>query len=600
MEISIERLKHSEFDYHAPKSLEISNEDNPKKVLVIGSCQAEGWKFNKIDSNIELYDVVITNNLAKLENKSEEEIKKYDLQILQIPIRSLIHDSLFWNIKYDDLQAYEDAFIQIHQKLTLMVDEIIAYNKSSGLLTFFANFLTPQQNPMGRLLPKYDLRNIEYFIHKINESLEKILSKYSNVFVLDIDKLSSIYGKKFIQDDSIEIFSHGSVAPYLPINSARIEPSPSMTDHYDLRAVEFKSAVWSEVTAMWRTIRQKDQVKLVVVDLDDTLWNGVVGEMDNPDGLIAEGWPLGLVEALAYLKKRGVLLAIISKNDESRIRDIWPKIFSNKIALDDFAVIKINYEPKVLNMQDILDKVNLLPKSVIYIDDNPVERASMKSAFPEMRVLTRFHYYWRRILLWSPETQVQSLSKESLNRTEMIRAQISRDALKQEMSREDFLKSLQVRLNLFEISSSGDPKFARSLELINKTNQFNTTGKRWTLEEMNNHFSSGNCIYAFEVTDNFTSYGLVGVIVTRAKEICQMVMSCRVIGLDVEICAVGLVSDRLRLKFRGEDIFTSLVETPANKLCRDLWDRCGFIFKDGGYYLDKDSYIKNPIHISII
>ena len=137
----------------------------------------------------------------------------------------------------------------------------------------------------------------------------------------------------------------------------------------------------------------------------------------------------------------------------------------------------------------------------------------MKAAFPEIRVFGPNPLLCgRRILLWSAETQVSSITAESAARTEMVHAQVERERQRQQMSRQDFLASLSLAVNLIDIADMDHPGFPRVLELINKTNQFNTTGKRWTRRRCAPPSPPGrNC--AFEVEDRFPRYGLVGVIV---------------------------------------------------------------------------------------
>ena len=100
---------------------------------------------------------------------------------------------------------------------------------------------------------------------------------------------------------------------------------------------------------MYRTLRGIDQVKLVIVDLDDTLWRGVIAEEGDISDETIEGWPMGLIEALQFLKKRGVLLAIISKNDEARIEGLWDRIMRGRLRLEDFVVRRINWRSKADN-----------------------------------------------------------------------------------------------------------------------------------------------------------------------------------------------------------------------------------------------------------
>src|SRR5262249_7391214 len=148
--------------------------------------------------------------------------------------------------------------------------------------------------------------------------------------------------------------------------STRIEPLLAMSHYYDIKwPAVLADSVWAEVVAMYRTMRQADAVKLVVVDLDDTLWAGVSGELETVGPEMIEGWYIGLAEALAYLKKRGLLLAIVSKNDDERIVSRWDQIFRGRLKLSDFAVRQINWQPKVANMETILTGVNLLPRNVV-------------------------------------------------------------------------------------------------------------------------------------------------------------------------------------------------------------------------------------------
>ncbi len=195
---------------------------------------------------------------------------------------------------------------------------------------------------------------------------------------------------------------------------------------------------------MYKTLHQEDPVKLVIVDLDNTLWRGVVAEGEEIDGFTNEGWPLGLAEALLYLKKRGIALAIASQNEESKIREVWPQIMHGRVALEDFAAVKIDWTPKADKIDAILRTLHILPRQTLFIDDNPVERTMMLSMFPGMRALGKYPYYLKRILLWSPELQVPRITTESSERTGLLQAQMARESMRKEMSRDEFLATLGV------------------------------------------------------------------------------------------------------------------------------------------------------------
>lgn len=571
--------KHNGAGYLVPDDLVVSNL-LPRRVLLVGSCLADVWK-SKFNCP---YDFVLTNNLSELPDSPPQAAENYDLQIIQVPLRFVIPDNLFWSASFLDIEAYEKAFSVALDRMKFYLSLAGKWNKDYKILTFVSNFLVPQQNAMGRLAPRYDIRNPAYFIEQLNIYLAREVSTWSNAYVLDVDGIAAVFGKKYIQDDSVEIQTHASVLgnSNYEKDKERIEFIEPMDAHYELHIEKFVEAIWQQALAAFRTVRQADMIKLIIFDLDNTLWRGVVAEENEITDQVIEGWPLGLFEALSFLKKRGIILAIASKNDESRIKGFWENILCGKFSLDDFAIIKINWNRKVDNIQEIMQLVNVLPRNVLFVDDNPVERAAVKAAFPDIRVLGTHPYYLKRILLWSAETQVVSVSRESSNRTEMIQSQVNRESLRSGMTREDFLTSLDVKVRGYVINSVEDSHFARSFELINKTNQYNTTGKRWTQEECRKLFSEGGCFYSFSVQDRFTDYGLVGCVLIHDGIIIQFVMSCRVIGLDVEIRIITDVIEMVRRSGHSR-IDAMFVETSANLPCRDLYEKNGFERSVGGW-----------------
>ncbi len=571
------RQEHNGYLYRTPVDLAVSD-TGIKRAILIGSCLAHRWLgfFHDMAPGCR-FDFFISNYVGELPQTPPHPVEDYDFQLVQIPLRSIVPDGSFERIPHSDVAAHHQLFEEAQQRVKQFVAATLRWNTEHGLLTFVVNFLVPQQNPAGRLLPRYDLRNAVYFVEQLNICLSQELELYDNVQLVDIDQIASTFGRKFIQDDGVWRFNHASVLQdnFFHLDRRRIEPSLPVQDHYYVRDAEFIQAIWAELGAMYRTLRQVDQVKLVAVDLDDTLWRGIIAEDGQVDDAASEGWPRGLVEALCFLKNRGVMLAIVSRNEEARIVAIWDRIMGGRLRLEDFAARRINWSPKAENLEEIIGELGILPRSAVFIDDNPVERAAVKAALPEVRVLGAYPYYLRRVLLWSPESQVAFITQESVRRTEMVLAQAQREASRKRMSRREFLASLAIQVGMLEIRSADHPSFARAFELINKTNQFNTTGQRWTRTECAAAFSRGATFHAFEVEDRFTVYGLVGVAVTNAGCIEQFVMSCRVLGLDVEVAAVNEVA--LRLARDGVSRVTArLVETDANQPCRDLFEKCGF------------------------
>ena len=582
--------------FRCPQDLSVTRL-KPRRIVIIGSCLARAWPrvFQTAETGCPA-DFILFNNFSELAERPPQPVEDYDFQVVQLPIRSVLPDHTFFRLNYQDLSAYEKLLEDAKQRMSQILANAMRWNSEHGMLSFVCNFMVPQQNPMGRLLPRYDLRNFVYFTEKLNEAMAGELKKYSNAHLLDIDQIVSTYGRRYFQDDVACQSNHGAALSNADFehDQERLEAVPKMTALYNVRSQDYLLIIWNELVAMYRTLRQVDTVKLVIMDIDDTLWRGVAAEKA---GEIPEmsGWPLGLAEALGHLKSRGVLLALASKNDETLLRKLWDPIMGVRLKLEDFAAHKVNWLPKAENIKELLREFNLLPGNVLFVDDNPVERASVQAAFPGIRVMGANPYLWRRILLWSAETQVAGITAESAARTDMMRAQVEREGARRQMSRGDFLASLSLQLAVQEIDAKHE-RFPRALELINKTNQFNTTGKRWTEQELVAALAKDTRLMVFSVKDNFTAYGVVGVVVVKGTRIEQFVMSCRVAGMDVEIGAISQVLKHMK----GEHCSAVLVDTELNLLCRDLYPRAGFEKVGDHWERSLKPGLEMPEHIKLV
>ena len=547
-------------------------------------------------------DFFLFNNLQELSERPPAPVSDYDFQLVGIPLRSVLPDKAYFRLSYAHSKAYEALFLEARDRLSRFLTSAMRWNKEYGLLTFVTNFLLPQQSPMGRLLPRYDLRNLVYFVEKLNEALAEELRDYPNAYLFDFDQVIATFGRKYFQDDIINITNHNAaLSDYdFEFDTERLERPVKASSLYPLKTPQYYQLGWTELLAMYRTIRQFDMVKLVVVDIDDTLWRGVAVERAKDASDVIEGWPIGLAEALGHLKRRGILLAVVSKNEEKLILPIWQRLLGDRLAPEDFAVRKINWRPKAENFEEILQETNLLPRNVLYIDDNPVERASIKAAFPDVRTFGPNPLIWRRILLWSAETQVSTITSESSARTEMVRAQVERETQREQLSREDFLATLDVEVALREIEHIEHPDFPRVLELVNKSNQFNTTGRRWTKQECMAALGGDMRFFIFDAKDKFTSYGIIGVVLCEGSNIVQFVMSCRVVGLEIENAAIAALLRIIHEKTGEETITAELEETELNLLARDLWKRCGFQFKVDRWVRSLSPELPQPTHIKML
>jgi FkbH-like protein len=565
--------RHNGAGYRTPTDLQVTP-DSGLRFLVVGGCMAEPFPqvaamMNKAFKG----DFILLNNFDSFADMPPAQAAQYDFQILHLPLRTILGNAYFH--LPDDGSRHEEFLRQTQDYLARYLSNVMKLNTEHKLLTFVLGFMVPQQNPLGRFQPRYDLRNIIHFIERLNMFLAEEVARRENAYFIDTDQVSGGIGKKSCQDDAVWSFTHGTTLSDgdHARDQNRIQPPAPMQQHYSARWLEFFQALLHEVFAMNRTLQQQDTVKLVAVDLDDTLWRGVAAE--GTLGIL-EGWPMGFIETLLFLKKRGILLAIVSKNDEPFILSNWNKIVQGQIALTDFAVHKINFRSKVENLAEILREVNLRPQNAVMIDDHPVERAAIQAGLPGVRVLGSHLYYLKRVLLWSAETQQRVITREAGRKTEMIQAQLKRESARTTLSQQEFLQTLRLHVTLSVLHDTKDLNMSRALELFNRSNQFNTTGARYTLEQCDQHFRAGRRLYVLQAEDRFTQYGLIGAAWVEQNFIHHLVLSCRALGLGIEDAFLAHIGHRLARQ-NGTVMLGQLQPTEANIACRLLYSRNGFV-----------------------
>jgi FkbH-like protein len=558
--------------YRTPVDLQVTP-DSGGRYLVIGGCLAQPFPEMGARLNPAMQgDFLLLNNLDVLPPIAAERAAAYDFQIVHLPLRTIL-GSAYFRLP-DELAAHEEFLRETEEYVERYLANALRLNEERKLTSFVLGFLVPQQNPLGRFQPRYDLRNVVHFIERLNVFLAAQLAKRENTWFVDLDQISSGIGKRLCQDDMVWSYTHGTTLSDGDHDHdlQRLHAPSPMQDHYAQKWVEFFEATLHEVFAMARTLRGSDPVKLVVVDLDDTLWRGVAAE--GTLGIL-EGWPLGFIEALLILKRRGILLGIVSKNDENFIRAHWERIVQGQISLDDFAAFRINFRSKVVNLASILAELNLRPQNVIMIDDHPAERAAVQAAMPKVRVLGQHPYYLKRVLLWAAETQSSTISAESSLRTQMVQAQVRRESSRRALAPAQFLATLELEATIARLESTGDLEMSRALELLNKTNQFNTTGERHTLESCHRRFVAGHVLYVLHAQDRFTRYGLVGAAWCEQGCIEQLVMSCRVLGLGLEDAFLAHIAPAA--VGAGGPVRGRLRHTGANVACRSFYSGNGFM-----------------------
>ena len=371
----------------------------------------------------------------------------------------------------------------------------------------------------------------------------------------------------------------------------------------------FKDAV-SDIKGLLNAASGRSR-KLILLDLDDTLWGGTVGE-DGWQNLRLGGHDpqgeafLDFQRQLKILARRGVLLGIVSKNEENVAIEAIQRHPEMVLRVEDFAGWRINWADKAENIAALLAELNLTPAAAVFLDNDPAERDRVRRALPEVLVpdwpadkMLYSRELWR--LRCFPAVAV---SAEDRSRQELYAIKRQGDALKTRcQSVDEWLASLQLVLTVEE---AGPESMPRVLQLLNKTNQMNLSTRRLSAAELSAWLAGGRReLWTVRVKDRFGDSGLAGLfsleIQDTTAQLIDFVLSCRVLGRRVEECMVRLATEQARRLGAGR-LRAQCLPTPKNKPCLDFWQNlAGFACdpETTTYWRELDAPLPEVPHVTI-
>ena len=328
--------------------------------------------------------------------------------------------------------------------------------------------------------------------------------------------------------------------------------------------------------------------KCLVLDLDNTLWGGVVGD-DGVEGLVlGEGTAQGeaflaVQEYALMLKARGIPLAICSKNEVDNAKAPFLTHPEMRLTLDDISVFVANWNDKATNIQAIAQQLNLGLESLVFVDDNPAERQRVREAFPMVAVpelpenpaefvrCVSSHGYFEAVTFTQEDADRAAQYAANAKRTELQAASVSMD---------DYLAGLDMALTYGPI---GPMDLARATQLIGKTNQFNTTTRRYTQEQVT-AFAEAELGMTVQcrLEDRFGDNGLISVMLLQGDAedphtltLVNWVMSCRVFGREVELELMNIVAEQARAR-QVSRLYAEFIPSPKNTIISSLFESLGF------------------------
>jgi FkbH-like protein len=389
------------------------------------------------------------------------------------------------------------------------------------------NFVVSSDAPMGHLATR-----VQGSKYQMTQRLNLGLAEHcdSRVSIVDCDRLASEYGKGRWFDPRYWNLAKTALS---------IEAMPVLASH--------TLAVIAAELGLSK--------KCLVLDLDNTLWGGVVGEEGLANlklGSDANGEAfVDFQKYILGLQEKGVVLAVCSKNNEKDAKEPFEKHPEMLIQLDHIACFVANWEPKPENLKKIAKELNLGLDSLVFVDDNPAERSIVRQFLPQVDVLDlpQDPAYYKTALSNYPWFETSSFTAEDTQRTAQYQARAKMEALKQpSQSIDDFYRSLDMKATILPFDEINLP---RIVQLIGKTNQFNLTTKRHNAQAIQAFMEDPDCLHLYvRIKDQFTDHGLVSVLIAlrtgTVLEIDTWLMSCRVIGRTVENSMLSVLTEKAK------------------------------------------------------
>jgi FkbH-like protein len=382
---------------------------------------------------------------------------------------------------------------------------------------------------------------------------------------------------------------------------ARVDAGADAAKMRHLAAIRLPAAVLPDVArayARYVAPRMGLTRKCVVVDLDNTLWGGIVGE-DGPDGVRLGHTSPGSEYAefqqfLATLPQRGIILAVNSKNNVDDAMQVIQHHEAMVLRETSFSALRINWRPKPENMVSIAEELGIGVESFVFVDDNPDERQLMRHALPQILTveMPRDPALYRATLEALPELQTLEVTGEDRSRVGQYRAKREREQVRMTAaSLEEYLHSLDVRVT---IAPCSEANLTRVAQLFQRTNQFNVTTRRHDAPLLGQRMTDpGWRLYTLRAGDRFSNHGLVAVAVAKvgatAWTVESFVMSCRVIGYGIETALLAAIAEDA-LAHGATRLDGEFVPTKKNQPARDLYERHGFVARetsDGVQYWER-------------
>lgn len=467
----------------------------------------------------------------------------------------------YLDVKHFPSLSDEDIYTLADRTISYYIKVWEALSKIKGVQILQTNFVYPPEHILGNLETACGFSKTNFY-KILNDKLVK--SAMDNVIVIDVELLSEYVGK-------YNWFDYPSY--FLTKTGFRID---------------YLEDVVTIFVNMVKALKGKIK-KCIVLDLDNTLWGGVVGEEGydgiqlDPNNAVGEAYRY-FQQYLLELKQRGIILAVCSKNNEENAKEPFEKNPDMVLKLDDIACFMSNWKDKASNLKAIAAELNIGVESLVFFDDNPAEREIVRTFLPEVHVVdvpADPALYAVRLDKEAPFEWIQ-ITKEDLTRNNSYIQNSQRKQLEQNfVNYSDYLRALEMKGFVKEIERAETGRFT---QLLNKTNQFNLRTKRYMESDISAMLGEDEkkCM-AVKLSDKFSEYGIIScIIIEKQKDKCfveSWVMSCRVLKRGVENYAFAKIIEEAKI-WGCDEIVGEYISSRKNKMVENFYDTLGFELLD--------------------
>ena len=565
--------------------LEINNFNKKIKVAFLSSFTINGLseslkvKCSKKQISCNQYVADYNQyNQEILDKKSGLYSFSPDITFLILDTRSIFGD--LFHFPYSVTKSERENFV--NEKITEIINLITKFNESNDSKLVITNLSLPHYSPHGIAETKTNYSFHDAIIDFNKKLKEKVLN-INSVYVFDFFKFVIKYGENNVFNFQNYLFGDIKIS----------------LDYIPYLANEFLPYIISFLGLT---------KKCIVVDLDNTLWGGIVGE-DGFDGIRLGPQPPGnaFVEFQKYLKalsQRGILLAINSKNNfDDAIKVIREHPFMI-LTESDFSCMKINWNNKASNMQEISKELNIGLDSFVFFDDDPINRELIRESMPEITTPELPHdpSLYSEVIQSLHDFSTFQITSEDTNRGQMYLEQKQRTESQNSISDiSEFLKKLNLEIEIKKTNSFTIPRIS---QLTLKTNQFNLTTKRYHEDQVKKFSEDKNILIGCaQIRDKFGDNGITGVFIVEKTNYDEwfldtFLLSCRVMGREAEKAILYFIINeaknnnikRLKAKF---------IPTEKNKPIKNFLSDCQFYKKDGTWIYDLDKPFNMPDFLTL-